>query len=326
MTDLVERYVHRVGRYLPPKERAEIEAELRSQIQDQLDDRSAESPTPEEIASVLREFGHPYQMAASYNRDRYLVGPDLYPYLMMVLRHVWVVVPTVVIFLDIFGALVAARQGMWLELILETLFAVLQATLSFSAVLVLLFAFIERVKAELEKEEEPFNPLELSPVDDPSVVDRFEEAAGTAVSAFFSLVVIYWLYAGGLTLRFNLNDPGDLTPVPMSWLVLLLVSVISQLVLHLFMLPRNRWSVGLWLMVMLLEVFGVICLYFAVLAPAFDRLVTDNPALAGAFGSAAETIAIGLALLTLVSKGIKLVRLWSYRNTGAPPFSTRTAE
>ena len=47
MTELIERYVHQVGRYLPPKERAEIEAELRSQIQDQLDDRYAGSPTPD---------------------------------------------------------------------------------------------------------------------------------------------------------------------------------------------------------------------------------------------------------------------------------------
>ena len=39
MSELIERYVHRVGRYLPGKERAEIEAELRSQIQDQLEDR-----------------------------------------------------------------------------------------------------------------------------------------------------------------------------------------------------------------------------------------------------------------------------------------------
>ena len=35
--------------------RAEIEAELRSQIQDQLDDRYAEAPTQEQVASVLAE-------------------------------------------------------------------------------------------------------------------------------------------------------------------------------------------------------------------------------------------------------------------------------
>ena len=32
MADLVERYIYEVGRYLPKKERAEIQAELRSQI------------------------------------------------------------------------------------------------------------------------------------------------------------------------------------------------------------------------------------------------------------------------------------------------------
>jgi len=50
MTELVERYVHQVGRYLPPQKRAEIEAELSSQINDQLDDRFAGRPTQQDVA------------------------------------------------------------------------------------------------------------------------------------------------------------------------------------------------------------------------------------------------------------------------------------
>ena len=106
MTELVERYVHQVGRYLPPKERAEIEAELRSQIEDQLDDRFGGSPSPAEVALVLKELGEPRRMAASYGSEQYLVGPDLYPYMMGVLRYGWVLVPAIVVFLTLFGAIV----------------------------------------------------------------------------------------------------------------------------------------------------------------------------------------------------------------------------
>src|SRR5689334_12038544 len=142
MVDLVERYVHQVGRYLPPKERAEIEAELRSQIQDQLDDRYAGSPSEEEVASVLKEFGLPYLMATSYMSEQYLVGPTLYPFMMMVLRYGWLLIPAVVIFLNIFGAVVSPPQTPFLTLLVETVIAVIQATLSFSAVVVLIFALI----------------------------------------------------------------------------------------------------------------------------------------------------------------------------------------
>ncbi|MFN8419308.1 MAG: helix-turn-helix transcriptional regulator [Anaerolineae bacterium] len=85
--ELVERYVHQIGRYLPPKERAEIEAELRSsQIEDQLEDRYGAAPTLTEIGSVLTELGEPRQLASSYNREQYLVGPELYPIMMTILR------------------------------------------------------------------------------------------------------------------------------------------------------------------------------------------------------------------------------------------------
>jgi hypothetical protein len=90
MSELIERYVHQVGRYLPNKERAEIQAELRSQIQDQLDDRYEGAPTQADVAAVLKELGDPRRMAASYGGEQYLVGPDLYPVMMMVLRRGWV--------------------------------------------------------------------------------------------------------------------------------------------------------------------------------------------------------------------------------------------
>ena len=323
MVDLVERYVHQVGRYLPPKERAEIEAELRSQIEDQLDDRYAGSPSPEDVIAVLAEFGHPREMAASYNRDQYLIGPDVYPYLMMTLRHVWVVVPTIVVFLNLFAALTSERQGTWLDTVFETLVAVVQVTLSFSAVVLLLFSFIERIRPYLDSEETAFDPLALPKVDDPRIVDRFEAVVGIALGLFFTLLFSYWLYAGGLTLRFNLLEPGEVVPTPVSWLVLLIASINGQVIVHVLALRRSRWSAGLWLAGTVLEVFGQFCLYFAVLSPGFERIIANNPALGGVLGSAPEIITVGLGLLTLLGRGAGLVRLWGYANGGTAPVIAR---
>lgn len=324
VVDLVERYVHQVGRYLPPNERAEVESELRSLIQDQLDDRYGGMASKDEIASVLVEFGHPHEMAASYSRDRYLVGPDLYPIMIMVLKHVWVIVPTVVIFLNLFAALTSERQVAWIGFVAETGFAVLQAAFGFSGVAVLLFGFIERVRPHLDDKDLAFDPLGLPQVDDPRSVDRFEAVSGIVVGMMFTLLFCYWLVVGGLTLRFNLSDPGEVTPISTAWLVLLIVVVGAQAILHGWVLWRRRWNAGLWVLQTALEVLGVICLYFAVLVPGFARIVADNPQYTAILGSAPETIGVGLGLLSLVSKAPRLLRLWSDRNSRPLSLSTKT--
>lgn len=311
MVDLVERYVHQVGRLLPKKDRADIEEELRSLIHDQLDDRFKGAPSQADIASVLTELGNPRQMAASYNRDQYLVGPELYPYLTMVLRHVWTIVPTIVIFLNIFGTLISSQKATWLNLLAETLISALQATFTFSAVAVLIFALIQRVSAELDEKEAEFNPLNLPKVDDPRIVDRFEALFGIVFGTFVILVLFYFLHVGGFTLRFNLDDPGDVTPVPMLWLILMICAVTAMLILHLWVLWRERWNVALWLTETILEVFGMICLYFVVYGPLFKRILATVPSLANvpAFENLPEIIVILGALLTLTTRGSKLVAL-----------------
>jgi len=316
MAELVERYVHQVGRYLPPKERAEIEAELRSQIQDQLDDRYEGSPSEADVASVLAEFGDPRQMAVSYSSQQYLVGPELYPFMMMVLRYGWLLVPAIVVFLNIFGALVSSQQNTLLGLLIETVIAALQATLIFSAVVVLFFAIMQHSGVELDDlddKEKAFNPLALPEVDDPGVVDRVEAAFGLAIGTIVVLVLLYWLQVGGLTLRFNLNDPGEVIPVSVLWLILLIIFVIGQVILQLLVLRRNRWSAGLLASQTLLEVFGVVCLYFAVLQPGFERLTTNPP-----LTDLPEIIAVSFAVITLLSKGTTLVRLWNYQSSTPP--------
>lgn len=321
MSELVERYVHQVGRYLPPQERADIEAELRSQIQDQLDDRYPEAPTQEQVAVVLAEMGHPYMIAASYSGEQYLVGPTLYPYLMLVLRRVWLIVPAIVLFLSVFGALTATTQRPFFDLLVETVLAILQATLSLTAVVVLFFAIFERTYKQHE-DENAFKPLELPQVDDPGVIDRFETIASAVFGVIVLLIFVYYLRVGGLTLRFNLSDPGDVIPSPSAWMIVLILSGIGQIVLNLVALRRQRWEIGTLLSQTALEMIGVIALYFAVTKPLIERLIVDQPHLADVIfiARAPEIFAVVYAVTTLIGRGTTLVRLWGYREGGSPAF------
>lgn len=316
--ELVERYVHQVGQYLPPKERADIEAELRSQIEDRLFDRYGDSPTQAEITSVLTEMGYPYQIATSYTDEKYLVGPGLYPFLITVLRYGWVIVPSIVIFLNVFGILISSEPNTITNLLIQPVFTALQFTLIFSAVVVFLFALVERKGIE---HEDPFDPSELSKVDDPGNVDRFETVFGIAFGILVTLVLLFYVQVGGLTLRFDLSDPGEVIPVPIFWMVLLIISGLITLVIHVIVLRRNYWSIGLWLTETLLEVFGAICLYFVLYEPILQRIFQDNPSLAETpiIHSIPEAITIIFAVLTLLNRGTQLVKLWNYRHDNESP-------
>ncbi|MAS35529.1 MAG: hypothetical protein CL610_16070 [Anaerolineaceae bacterium] len=307
MNELVERYVHQVGRYLPQKERAEIEAELRSLIQDQLDDRYEGIPSQADVAAVLTELGEPRQMAASYGSEQYLVGPALYPYMMMILRRGLLIVPTIVAFLNGFEVLIAETQTTVWGLLLATVFGALQATFIFSGIVVMIFAIVQHSGADLEENKEPFNPLDLPKVDDPISVDRFEIAFGLVFGVFFTLVLLYFLRVGGLTLHLNLNDPGEVIPVPTSWLILLIVISVVSLIINLIVLRRNYWGPVLWLTETVLEVAGAVCLYFVLYQPIFERIVVAVPALADA--PIPQSIVVISAVVTLVTHGIKLVQL-----------------
>ena len=87
---LVDRYLAAVSNILPAKLRKDTITEIRSLIQDALDDRSkAESREPDDkmIEAVLNKFGSPEKIVAPYLPEKYLIGPRLYPAFILVLQH-----------------------------------------------------------------------------------------------------------------------------------------------------------------------------------------------------------------------------------------------
>jgi hypothetical protein len=82
-TDLIDRYTAEIARYLPPRTRAAVTAEigggLRAQVQ-ATEAHSGRSMTEDEIAALIRMRGHPYVLAQPYRTGRYLlIGPSVLP-------------------------------------------------------------------------------------------------------------------------------------------------------------------------------------------------------------------------------------------------------
>lgn len=89
--DRIERYIYQVGRYLPKKNRADIEQEIRTLIGDMLEERcGGREAQQKDIDIVLIELGDPRTLAAKYTEKggRYLIGPAIYPRYIFVLKIV----------------------------------------------------------------------------------------------------------------------------------------------------------------------------------------------------------------------------------------------
>lgn len=313
MNELIERYIHQVGLYVRPKERAEIEAELRSQIQDQLEDRYGSAPTQADVIAVLKQLGDPRMMATSYSGDAYLVGPMLYPFMMTVLRFGLPLVPAVVVVANVLGAALSPDGADWLGLVLGSAFTAVQAVLIFFAVVVLFFWILQHSGTERkESAKDGFDPLTLPAINAPDSVDRFEAAFGIAIGTLISLALLYFWQVGGLTLRFNLNDAGDVLPVSTNWLAVLFFTTLCSIFLNLWALIRNRWTWGTWLLETAFNFVGAIGLYFVLFTPIVARIIESSPQL-----SFLERLPFILTLLIVIlmvlGNGSKLIRLWQQR-------------
>ena len=198
-TNLIDSYVSEVGRRLPRKTRGDIEAEIRSILQDMLDERSQKTgqPVNEEMTlEILKAYGAPEKVAATYQGERYLIGPRLYPTFMLVLRIVLVVI----------GVLAAIGLGIaishtqnpqnGIETVLTAIGNFIASIMTALGNLVLIFAIIEwalfRAGARVdfkslpkEKEWDPRSLLKASP----SNLVKMGETIAEIVGAFAAIII-----------------------------------------------------------------------------------------------------------------------------------------
>jgi len=190
--ELIERYLLAVGTGLPAGLRADVTRELRSLIQDKLQERALESGqavASGETLSVLRELGAPDQVARRYRPERFLIGPAFYPLFAKVTRIVLAGALGLVILLAIVGELVSPGDAPGLfsaATLLRYAGLYYQMAIGFFAYTVIVFALLERfLKA-------PSLSSDWDPEDLPELPDPHEAHFGVAqaVPRFWWLVLI----------------------------------------------------------------------------------------------------------------------------------------
>jgi hypothetical protein len=80
--ELLKRYLQAVGEHLPRRGREDTLAELRANLESEIEAREEEldrSLTEAEVAAILEAHGMPVLVASRYGSQHFLIGPTLFP-------------------------------------------------------------------------------------------------------------------------------------------------------------------------------------------------------------------------------------------------------
>ncbi len=247
---LVDLYIQEVGRRLPEKERADISQEIRSMIEDTLEDQAKQqgkAPDDEMIVDVLKKLGPPEKIAASYLPPRYLIGPEWYPHFVTTLQ---VVLPIVVILAAISMVIPLGLGTTSAQNIAETLgkaiSGVFGAVFQAAAIVVLIFAIFQQTAPHLETRlaSKAWDPRQMKPGPDPERVKLGE----VMVDAIFSLIAIGLFNFYPQLVSVNQIVNGHWVSVPVltatffNYLPYWTVLWALQAGLDIFLFSRGRWD------------------------------------------------------------------------------------
>lgn len=248
------RYVYAVTQKLPYKQRADIEQELRSLIEDMTEERVARGETGEQaLEKVLLELGPPHAMAAKYRGERRsLIGPELFDAYMSVLKIV--LISAAFGMTVVFGIRFAVEPSGVLDLFVDYLLTLFSVEVQSFAWVTVVFAIIEYAGVKIPDvrtdAQTPWKPSSLPPVPPPKAVIRpGEPIASIILIIFFTVLITYsieWLgvysvgRSNGLAVVPFLNEDAFRAYVP--WIWLLAVAGIGKNVLRFIF---RRWTAPL---------------------------------------------------------------------------------
>lgn len=256
--ELINRYVQEVGRHLPRKNRGDIKAELQSTLNDTLESRVEGEPTQDDVVELLRKFGPPRQVAASYwPEGQYLIGPRLYPFFRMV---VWIVLLVfAIVQLVLFGVSVVFNQEVLSFLSVLDIFLELVGSLFTAfAIIVITFAILQRFDVRPDTDED-WDPRDLPVIEEVDTVNR----GGIAAEITFSMVIIAILLFLPDKIGFVITPGLDviLNPVIVSYIPLIIVALVLGIVVNVIVLWRGRWETSTRLAKIADDLFGIYVFY-----------------------------------------------------------------
>jgi len=320
--ELIERYLQAIGRYLPTESRADILAELRSELLEQMDARSEEWGRPldeADIAALLKAHGRPEAIALRYLPQRSLIGPSVFPFYILTLKKVLPLVLIVYLVANTATLFFSATGGELLGHFVHALAGLVPALFIGWGAFTVVFAVIDyaRSKPSVSEKLNQWDPMKLPALEPEQAVKQKSFNMRLLELAVHCLWILYVIMIP--VHPFLIFGPGaramsaagvGLAPVFHPFYVLILVMLGVQLVMKIVGLRsgEQRLVKPLDFVANLLGIWALSMLAFAkqIIVPLSggmdaSKLASTNHAL---------SLAFRLALLFAVYGLIK--ELWKY--------------
>lgn len=311
--EMIDRYVREVGRHLPRRGRADIERELRSLLQDAVEERAAGEPATDlTVVKVLTDFGSPETMAAQYHSQQVAIGSRLFPVFRLVVTVVLAVMAVLHVVLMVL-ALVGGDSAEPVSTIWNLLLNFGQSALVSIGVITLIFLAIERFAGhELDAlaESAEWDPYELPPVDDPSRINRGEVLAEIVFTIIFTGVFLWLIAPDGVLGSFVAAEIRPIIP----WMV---ASTAVEVMLKVVVFAQGRWTRSTRFLEIGTELFGLYVLFLALRVGTFTTVGLLDIVIRFALYIAAIVNVIGVF--------VKLFRLLTGRAVPPSPSGTGRA-
>jgi len=318
--NLIDRYVFEVGRRLPRKNRADIQAELRSLLSDSLEARVTGEPTEEDIVAVLEEFGAPKKVAASYYpRGQYLIGPVLYP----IFRLVAMITVASVIGAQLLAVGVDVIFSDGAINLTGFLVSILSSIPSVFGGVVIVFAILQWLDVKADIDEEVWKPLDLPETTEFETVKRWERSIGIAGGVY--ILGLLNLFPDKIGVVIHPGGEFFDNPVILQYLGLINISIILSIALDIYLLWQGKWKNLTRITKVAMNIFSIVILSLLVQghtawlvehnAPGFFSSLgslADGGAGTQAFGMNMFRMAFGIALIVtiieVITMGYRFIR------------------
>jgi hypothetical protein len=313
--NLIDKYIAEVGKHLPRKNRSDIEAEIRSTLEDMLDERKQGDSRPEEelVMELLKEYGSPSEVAAKYKSHPYLIGPRLFPLFERVVKILFaIVIGASVLSLGVSLAEEGLSGPNFISALGEWFGDLFGGLMVAFGNLVLVFAIIERTQAaaEFEKEFKDWDPKELQQEPDPDRIDMPDHIA-TIIFTVLGLIVLN-LYPNLLSFRINIMG-------------------LVQIIFSGYMLSQREWTpvtrltgigvdiASMVLSIVILRTPGI----FGITAEALRSIGVTEAAdtLSRLFNYLPTMIIVIVVIATAAKVGKTLLRIFNYKSRSPYPIS-----
>lgn len=275
--EMIERYIYAVTQKLPQSQRADIAKELRSLIQDMLDERvDNREVNNKDVEEVLQNLGSPKQLAQKYRGSKkYLIGPEFYDSFILILKITLISVAagmSIVFAIQIILDPIAILDH-FVNYIVSLVTVIPQAIgwVTFSFVF---FEHFAGVKAQDLILDNYWKPADLPPIPDPKrSIKRSEPIVGIV---FYVFVIMLFTFSSEYFGIFLFQDDEFSKVIPFlneetfsTYLLFIILILGLSILKESLKLISGKWTLKLFLYTTLVNVIAFVTVFIMISGSAF---------------------------------------------------------